>query len=292
MVFRMGVLMAFLGFFIGGPSWANDEIAVYLPGEVPLVMVRIEAGAFLMGAKEDELGASDHEYPQHLVTISYDYYIGKYEVTQGQWMAIMGANPAQWSSFGVGDDYPVYKVSWNDIAYPDGDSFIEKLNHYLISTGQLEAGKFRLPSEAEWEYACRAGTSTRFNFGDGFDPPCDDECGYCQFFDNHFWWCGNDDDESSHPVGSKLPNTWGLYDMPGNVAEWVQDEYHPNYCNAPCDGSAWGEPTGWYRVIRGSDWHSAARFYRSANRWCYYPMDGAHFSGSLSANMGETDAPR
>jgi formylglycine-generating enzyme required for sulfatase activity len=154
----------------------------------------------------------------------------------------MGSNP----SYFKGDKLPVEQVSWNDV-----QEFIRKLN---AMDEMEETDKYRLPSEAEWEYACRAGTTTRYSFGDG-----EVELG------EHAWYADNAGDET-HPVGQKKPNAWGLYDMHGNVWEWVQDEYHSNYQDAPSDGRAWDDGSSSNRVMRGGVWNYYTENCRSANR--------------------------
>jgi formylglycine-generating enzyme required for sulfatase activity len=225
-------------------------------------MVRIPAGSFLMGSPDTERSRVADEGPVHEVTIGYDFYMGETEVTQGQWEAVMGSNPA--TGFGVGRDYPVYNVSWDDC-----QAFLTALN-------ALGQGTFRLPSESEWEYACRAGTTTRFHFGDSLG--CADDCANCGpekiiFVVTRFdfmWYCGNYGG-GSQPVGQKFANGFGLVDMHGNVFEWCQDFYRSDYdfTGIPIDGSAW-ESGGLVgidpRVIRGGFWNYDARYCRSAAR--------------------------
>ncbi|MFH1177475.1 MAG: formylglycine-generating enzyme family protein [Acidobacteriota bacterium] len=232
----------------------DAEITVTLPGGVPLVLVRILGGSpFAMGVTADERGGSPYEMPQHEVVIAQDFYLGKYEVTQAQWQAVTGSNPSRFSS--CGPTCPVERVSWNDITAPGG--FIDKLNQLVCTT------KFRLPTEAEWEYAARAGSATRFSHGDVLE--CTDSCFPCATHAEFMWWCGNAL-TTTHPVGQKLANTWGLYDMHGNVWEWVQDSFHDSYTGAPVDGSAWEAPPGSSRVYRGGSWFNAAGLSRSAQR--------------------------
>jgi len=251
---------------------ASEEITITLPGEVPLVMVRISAGTFTMGSPDSESGRSTDEGPQHQVTISEDFYLGKYEVTQAQWQALMGSPlPTQCDIHSVGNDYPVYCVSWDDIhgtgpGLVEADGFLEKLNNHLAATGQPGGGKLRLPTEAEWEYAARAGTTTRFSFGDALE--CGDPCRACTTYEQSMWWCGNAYYNTStrgpRPVGQKLANPWGLFDMHGNVWEWVGDAYS-SYGSSPQidpSGPTWGSQ----RVVRGGSWGFWASNSRAARR--------------------------
>jgi len=186
-------------------------------------MVVIPAGSFDMGS------SGYNEQPVHRVTINKAFSMGKTEVTQGQWRAIMGNNPSNFSN--CGDNCPVEEVSWSDV-----QDYIQKLN---AKTGK----KYRLPSEAEWEYACRAGEQHEYCGSDNIDSVA---------------WYGADSNpignsgKSTHPVATKQANAWGLYDMSGNVSEWVEDSYHDNYDGAPTDGSDWQHGDG--RVIRGGSW--------------------------------------
>jgi formylglycine-generating enzyme required for sulfatase activity len=237
----------------------EPEFTVELPGlpvnALPLVLILVPAGSFQMGSNDDETWSHCYpcEQPVHTVNIGYHFYMSRYEVTQAQWEVLIGSNPAQ--GFGVGNNYPVYSVSWDDC-----QSFITALN-------ALGQGTFRLPSEAEWEYACRAGTTTRFSFGDSNCNP--DDCTSCDL-SSYAWWCGNDSPMGTKIVGQKLGNVWSLFDMHGNVHEWCQDQWHPDYTGAPSNGSAWetgGAAT--QRVIRGGSWRHMARHLRSSDRVYY-----------------------
>ena len=196
------------------------------------------------------------EFPAHRVVIKEPFYMGKYEVTQEEWYKIMGNNPAHFKSEKVGMNsrrHPVESVSWND-----AQEFLKKLNanpsHSPLNQGG-QRGVFRLPSEAEWEYAARAGTSTAYSFGD--DP--------AQLGD--YAWYDANSNEMTHPVGEKLPNAFGLYDMHGNVWEWVADTWHGNYNGAPTDGSIWGNlGDKKAKVLRGGSWNSLTNSCRSAYR--------------------------
>ena len=203
------------------PSEEGTEFSSITFDEIEFV--RIPSGDFMMGSPDGEDGRWDNEGPVHKVTIKNSFYLGKYPVTQKQWEKVMGSNPPV-----KGDDLPVESVSWKDV-----QEFITKLN-------KMEAtDKYRLPSEAEWEYACRAGTTTRFYFGD-------DE----SKLGDYAWYVENSGSKT-HPVGQKGANPWDLYDMHGNVLEWVQDKWHSDYNGAPSDGSAWEDGDSSYRVLPG-----------------------------------------
>jgi len=205
---------------------------------IGMEFVLITAGSFKMGSNA---GDADEE-PPHEVRISQSFYLQETEVTQGQWKKVMGDNPSEFKQ--CGDDCPVESVSWDD-----AKRFIEKLN-------QLEKTKaYRLPSEAEWEYACRAGTNTEYFFGNDESKLRD------------YAWYSVDSIDTTQRVAGKKPNSWGLYDMHGNVWEWVEDDYHGSYKGAPGDGSAWIDtPRGSNRVVRGGGWDYGARYCRSAVR--------------------------
>lgn len=172
-------------------------------------MVVIPAGSFQMGADKNFEEASDSEGPVHRVEVK-SFLMGKYEVTQTEWVAVMGGNPSEFK----GRTRPVEHVSWND-----AQEFIRRLN---AKTGK----EYRLPSEAEWEYAARAGSQSAWSFGDDKGQ-----------LGNHAWYIDNSGNET-HPVGQLQANKFGLFDMHGNVWEWVQDCWHFNYRGAPSDGSA------------------------------------------------------
>ena len=232
------------------PDTELKEIRVTLPGlpedAKPLEMVLIPAGTFLMGLPPDEKERSSGEGPQHKVTISKDFFLGKFEVTQAQWEAVMGDNP---SSLAGKPNHPVENVSWNDC-----QSFVGKLN-------ALGVGTFRLPTEAEWEYACRAGTETRFYWGDDLDE---------SLIKDYAWYGANNRPGGTKEVGLKLPNNWGLFDMSGNVWEWCQDRYGRYTSGSQTDPQ--GPESGSDRVFRGGGWAYAARACQSALR-CFLSPD-------------------
>ncbi len=219
-------------------------------------LVWIPAGSFLMGSKNGH----DDEKPVQRVTISQGFYIGRYEVTQAQWQAVMGNNP---SNFKRCDQCPVEMVSWDD-----AQEFIRKLN--TMNDGYT----YRLPSEAEWEYAARAGTTGDYAgdlnamawYGNNSGRKRLDAAEIFRTNPQNYYRRITDNGGQTHPVGSKLPNAFGLFDMHGNVWEWCQDWYHESYVGAPLDGSAWLSGGRQERVLRGGSWYFGADFCRSANR--------------------------
>jgi len=261
-----------------------EEITIYLPGDAPMVFVRIPAGSFQMGSPDGERGHTIREAPVHTVNITSPFFMGKYEVTQKQWLAVMGGWPGSppTSSYGLGDNYPAYYISWNDC-----QNFITALNQHIANTEQGPA-TFRLPSEAEWEYACRAGTQTRFFFGDSLsvdDGAADGPAGTLPGNrSDYMWFAANNWPYGSKPIGTKLPNQFGLCDMSGNVSEWCQDyslgQHYLGYTGAPTDGSAWLSPTSAQRRARGGNWFNHAFNCRSAGRYAYYPDDRYAFLGA------------
>lgn len=250
----------------------GESISIFLdmPDDaLPLEMVMLPAGRFSMGSPGDESGRRDNESPQHLVTISQPFFMGRYEVTQAQYEAVMGVNPAR--NYGFGSNFPVYSVSWFDAArfcnrlsrlaelQPVYDEVSWTVNEY--------ADGFRLPTEAQWEYACRAGTETRFYWGDdhGYD-----------LIENYAWYEGNAGSQA-HEVGQKLPNAWGLYDMSGNVWEWCQDwlsAYREDHQIDPA-----GPIAGSTRMTRGGSWGNLAVDLRSALRSRSAPANGVNNIG-------------
>jgi formylglycine-generating enzyme required for sulfatase activity len=230
---------------------------ILLPGGVPLEMVWVPGGTFLMGRYAGEQDSYSDEDPQHSVTLN-GFWMGKYELTKAQWTAVMGTTPWSGQSYVLEDPVsPAVYVSWNMIAGSGG--FIEKLN--AANPGM----SFRLPSETQWEYACRAEATTRFYWG---DDPSYSEIGSYAWYEANAWNAGQ---QYAHVVGQKLPNAFGLYDMSGNVWEWCQDYWHGDYTGAPSDGSAWESPTSSYRVLRGGGWRNDDGNCRSAYRLYYYP---------------------
>ena len=236
---------------------------------VILEMVSIPAGSFLMGSPDGERGRRDREGPQHWVTVP-GFFMGKYPVTQAQWQAVMGNNP----SYFKGENLPVENISWYE-----AKQFCQKLAHNTRT-------HYRLPSEAEWEYAGRAGTTTPFHFGETISTELANYCGT----DWDVWGTtykgsyGNGPKgkflEKTTPVGSfKVANAFGLYDMHGNVWEWCQDIWHDNYKGAPTNGAAWIASNKENVLMRGGAWNYEAKGCRGAYRGRTGPGDRRSNSG-------------
>ena len=216
--------------------------------------VKIKGGSFLMGSPPGELGQSGYESPQHQVTLTRGFYMQTTEVTQEQWQKIMGTNPAQYNGC---LKCPVENITWDDAV-----EFIRRLN-ILEKTN-----KYRLPSEAEWEYACRAGSKTAFANGPITDSQCDDPK-----LKEMAWFCV----QNPHPVAQKKPNAWGLYDMHGNVWEWCQDWYY-DYTGAP-QTNPLGPTEGRLKIFRGGSYYDAAWSCRSAQRYYDNPTTPSYLVG-------------
>lgn len=244
----------------------KKRVGTVVRNSIGMDLVYIPSGSFVMGSPESEVGREDEEGPQHQVTVQA-FYMGKYEVTQAQWQKVMGTTFREKrdkvadyyrDQAILGDAYPMSYVEWED-----AQKFVGKLN--AMNDGYT----YRLPTEAEWEYASRAGTSTRFYWGDDEKQACK----YANFVDQSYWeknppgkgWCRDGYAEAS-PVGSFQPNAFGLYDMTGNVMEICEDLYHKTYHGAPTDGSAWFNGGEEWRVQRGGGWHYTFETLRSAYR--------------------------
>ena len=219
-----------------GSSLSSNALTISVKNGINIEMVKVEAGSFDMGATPEVKKPADREKPVHRVTLTNNYYIGKYEVTQALWQAVMGSNPSNFK----GDDLPVEMVTWNDC-----QDFISKLN---AMTGK----RFRLPSEAEWEYAARGGNKSR---------------GYQYIGSNTIGdvaWYGDNSGSKTHAVGTKQPNELGIYDMAGNVFEWCQDWYG-SYNSSP-QVNPTGAASGSRRVDRGGSWLNLAWNCRTSYR--------------------------
>jgi formylglycine-generating enzyme required for sulfatase activity len=256
-------------------NWGQGEVRVQTaqipdlkPGAKPIRLIRVEPSSFSIGAPATERGSTGFEQPVHEVTFSEEFYLSETEITQGQWKAVMGSLPAGIAGSGNGEgiDYPVYQVSWDD-----AQAFVAALNQ-----AHSGPGEYRLPSEAQWEYCCRAGTTTRFHFGDSLE--CADGWDDCVAGNlpgnrtDYMWYGANnigtpgDPSYGAKPVASKLPNAFGFHDMNGNLREWVQDWAYGSYVGAPADGSAWEDGASGFRVVRDGAWFGLVEECRSAFR--------------------------
>ena len=220
---------------------SDDVITIPVKDGICIEMVKVEAGTFMMGATSEMKNPYDDEKPVHQVTLTNDYYMGKYEVTQALWQAVMGKNP----SYFKGDNLPVNYVRWKDC-----QRFISKLN-------SMTGRKFRLPTEAEWEYAARGGKKSRGYQYSGSSNISDVA-----------WYDGNSGDKT-HPVGTKQANELGIYDMTGNVLEWCQDWYGSYYSSSQTNPT--GSDSGSARVSRGGGWFNDASYCRLSVRFYYTP---------------------
>ena len=219
-----------------GSSTSGSVITIPVKDGISIEMVKVEAGSFDMGATSEMENPYEDEKPVHRVTLTNNYYVGKYEVIQALWQAVMGSNPSKFK----GADLPVEQVSWNDC-----QDFVSKLN---AMTGK----RFRLPTEAEWEYAARGGKKSR-----GYQYSGSNTLGDVA-------WYGDNSGSKTHAVGTKQPNELGIYDMTGNVWEWCQDWYD-SYSSSPQTNPT-GAASGSYRVYRGGSWYVSAGLCRTSCR--------------------------
>ena len=244
-----------------GPNHNEGDLVVELPGGAKMAFIWIEPGTFMMGAGPGEVGDPEDlplERPQHQVTLTKGFYIGKYEVTQGQWESVVGTRP--WEEMGGQSDrdYPATNISW-----VTANEFVGKLSE---AAGAI---LYRLPTEAEWEYACRAGTTTAWSF---------EEQTQAQFSLGEYAWYSTNSEDRMHKVGTRLPNPWGLYDMHGNASEWVWDIWDGSGGGGYPDAEPRVDPTGapdpgWLpagyyriRILRGGSYRNGWSRIRSASR--------------------------
>ena len=229
----------------------SKDVVIHLSDGISMRLKPIPAGAFVMGSPESEMGREDAE-TQHHVTLTKGFWLGETEVTQSQYEAVIGKNP----SFEKlkNEMFPVHNVGWDDAM-----AFCHRLNERAKAAGRLPDGyEYSLPTEAEWEYACRAGRATAFHFEDGIDKKKANYKSYDELIDRR------EENETLKTVGSYKPNAWGLYDMHGNVLEWCYDRYDDYPESAVLDPQ--GPMTGWNRVLRGGSWIHDANYCRSACR--------------------------
>jgi len=262
-VYKLLIVLLVIGLFCSlayAWPWSSDKeestsapkgSAKTMTNSIGIEFVLVPAGSFQMGCDKNFDRCDDNALPRHNVKISKPFYLGKYEVTQEQWVSVMGNNPS-----GVkGRLHPVEEVSWNDV-----QKFIGKLNT------KEGTNKYRLPTEAEWEYAARAGSNGKWCFGD-------DESQLSQYA-----WYDKECKGNINPVGKLQPNRWGLYDMHGNVWEWVNDRFGENYYSDSPSTDPQGPSSGPERVNRGGSYCYPADWSRSAYRYLgWSPSD--HFGG-------------
>lgn len=242
------VLLGILAGCAAKSSQSSVDVRQWRDPVTGMEFVQVPGGSFEMGCHSNAGQCYDDEKPVRTVRLD-GFWIGKDEVTQGQWKRIMGSNP---STFKKGDNYPVEKVSWNDV-----QDFIRRLN-------RQSSAKFRLPSEAQWEYACRAGGKS-VTFGTGNDRVSSGNANYDR------------NNGGTTPVGRYKANSLGLHDMPGNVGEWVQDKF-TEYGNVGTDNPIYGR-SGEFRVIRGGGWLDISRRLRCSKRYDSTPSHRDRFLG-------------
>ncbi|MGO9921815.1 MAG: SUMF1/EgtB/PvdO family nonheme iron enzyme [Isosphaeraceae bacterium] len=264
-----------------GPKPSPSPPPKKVTNSLGMTLVRIEPGSFLMGSSQEQIDHLmrefpdskrewfDYEQPQHAVKITHPFYLGTHQVTQGQYQAVMGINP---SDVKGSDDLPVESVTWFDaIAFCNRLSEREKRTPFYRINGTdvtvLGGDGYRLPTEAEWEYACRAGSSTLYPFGDNASAL------------DEFAWYNKNSENQTHPIGHKSPNAWGLHGMLGNVWEWCADFYDAKYYASSPSADPPGATGAADRVIRGGGWLNAPRLCRSASRGGRLPADRSRSLG-------------
>ena len=252
------ILLLIIPFFLYVPT-AADDMETTLTNSIGQTFQLIPSGTFTMGCPSSELGRTEFER-SHRVTISKSFYMQTTEVTVDQWKSVMGDNPSEMSECGRGD-CPVEMVSWED-----AQEFIRRLN------AKEGTDLYRLPTEAEWEYAARAGSTKAFSNGEITELECWPDPNLVQMA----WYCSNSH-YSTHPVGQKQPNQWGLFDMHGNVRELCQDWFGEQPADTVKDPV--GPVSGPGHVIKGGCWHSYAWTCRSSYRYWSEPGERDLFTG-------------
>jgi formylglycine-generating enzyme required for sulfatase activity/truncated hemoglobin YjbI len=233
------------------------EIPKDFKNSINMEFALIPAGEFVMGALPTDKDANNDEHPIHKVRITQRFYISKFLTTQGNWKAIMNNNPSYYKK--LGEDHPVERVSWYLV-----QDFIKKLNE--IEKLSAKDG-YRLPTEAEWEYACKAGSHTKFFHGNNSN------------FLEEYAWFGYNSNRTTHPVGTKKPNEFGIFDTLGNVREWCQDWYGPTFYDKSTLNDPKGPPNGDYKVMRGGSWYCVPRLTRTTQRYHHTPASKSFLIG-------------
>ena len=270
-ILAVAAAVALVNWFLrSGPALlpVTPNAVIEMPTEViestiGMKLASIPAGEFMMGSSDSDDKGCDREKPQHHVRISRQFFIGVHEVTQGEWTSVMGTTPWKGQLYvKEGDRHPATNVNWKEAT-----DFCRKLTEKECGMGLLRAGEsYRLPTEAEWEYACRAGSTTGYYFGDG-----------AGILAKYAWYARNTeavDERYAHEVGRKGPNSWGLFDMHGNVWEWCSDQYTGPYGGAPVL-----TPNGPLHVDRGGCWRDHFSHCRSAYRFRRAPSHRSPYLG-------------
>jgi formylglycine-generating enzyme required for sulfatase activity len=266
---KLLVLLCFLGLMLFLTACPNDDPVKPTPSSI-VESVLIPAGTFQMGntgAYSDQY--TDDEKPVHTVTLTKSFYMGKYEITQSQWKTVMGTDPSNFK----GDNLPIEQVSWyeavefcNKLSEKDGLTKCYTINDYDVTCNWSAKG-WRLPTEAEWEYTCKAGTTNDFYSGSLTNE-------YTISLDSNLdkigWYYDNSSDQT-HPVGQKQANAFGLFDMSGNVYEWCWDRYSSTYYTNTTVTDPTGSSEGSLRLLRGGCWYYGADFCRGAHRFSFQP---------------------
>jgi formylglycine-generating enzyme required for sulfatase activity len=244
-----------------GMDSLSRPILSSLTNLVGIKMVLVPPGSFIMGAPETEPGQEAGESPVHMVTITRPFFISACPITQGQFKWVMGHNPSHFSiKNGGSEDHPVETVSWHDAR-----AFCDWLS--ALDTELMEGQHYRVPTEAEWEYACRAGTQGAYSFGNDISALLS------------FGWYRDNAGGVTQATGQLRPNPWGLYDMHGNVRQWCLDFYKRKYYADSATADPKGPRSGRYRVVRGGSWYNEAKFCRSAHRGRYLPDEKSRLIG-------------
>ena len=239
-----------------------EQPPAVITSSVGMQFARIPAGKFLMGSAPSDPGAREDEQPQHQVQISKPFFMGIHEVTQAEFEKLMGTNPSSFTRSGLlnngPDNVTAAELPVDNVTWYEAIEFCRRLSE--LPSEQAAGRVYRLPTEAEWEYACRAGTKTLYHSGDNPEKLV-----------SAAWYSGNSD-EKPHPVGQKEPNNWGLYDMHGNVWEWCNDWYDENYYQQGTNLNPPGPEYGKFRVIRGGAWNYFPYPLRSSHRGFIKPV--------------------
>ena len=258
------------------PAKPAEKPGTVISNSVGMELAHILAGEFLIGSPDTDVTVRDLQKPPHRVRITKPFHLGVHEVTRGEWEDVMGTTPwKNWVTAKEGDRYPAIHVCWDDAT-----EFCRTLTEKERRAGRLKPGEsYRLPTEAEWEYACRAGSRTVYHFGIGAGGSLGE---YDWYKDNAVYI----DEKYAHEVGLKRANAWGLFDMHGNVSEWCSDWYGKYEESAVTDPQ--GPSEGSSRVYRGGNWNRYASYCQSASRNGLFP---SYSSDELGFRVVRSSAP-